>query len=161
MRFDEPALRAARTIFGRARVQVRPTGIEPVFVGIAESSDVEVYLAGVERAVVDDIGRRSRVVTIDHGMPGARPTKEDFWDASVTGTGTQSLAIPVRTGSWTLVVMHPDAARGVSAEVSVGVTAPNLGTFAAIAMALGAAMLGGGAALMVYAVTKSRSGSRA
>jgi hypothetical protein len=160
VRFEEPSLRFARALFGRARLQVRPTGTEPVFVGVASTSDVELYLAGVERGVVEDVGRGSDLVTVDHGVPAGEPSAQDFWVASRTGTEIQSLALPVREGSWTVVVMHPDGSRGVSAEVAVGVTAPNLGMFAAIAMAIGALMLAGGAGLLIYAVAKSSGGGR-
>jgi hypothetical protein len=161
VRFEEPSLRFARALFGRARVQVRPTGVEPLFVGVAESSDVEPYLAGVERAVVENIGRGTEFRTVDHGVPAGPPSDEDLWVASRTGSGPQTLALPVREGSWTLVVMHADAARGLSADVSVGVTAPNLATLAVVALAIGALMLTSGAALMIYAVTRSSSGARA
>ena len=52
--------------------------------------------------------------------PASTPGEQRFWDASVTGPGTQRLTWKPRGGDWSVVVMHTDASRGVKADVRVG-----------------------------------------
>ena len=85
-------LRAARTDGG------------PVFVGIARSSDVEQYLAGVAHAEIVSASfhsanlRDADVTTVQ--VPGTAtpdpPSEKSFWVASASGPGTRSVEWKVR-----------------------------------------------------------------
>jgi hypothetical protein len=50
----------------------------------------------------------------------APPGEQDFWFEAVEGPGTQVLEWDVVEGSWTVVVMNADAARGVDVDATVG-----------------------------------------
>ena len=105
----------------RVRVTAQSTDGKPVFVGIAHDADVDRYLAGVARSEVSDIDDNARVSykQVAGQAPAGAPGQERFWDASVTGTGSQRLTWKPRGGNWAVVVMHADGSRGVKADVRV------------------------------------------
>ncbi|GAA1764807.1 DUF4389 domain-containing protein [Kocuria aegyptia] len=117
------------------QVQVRVTAADPqqdIFVGVAETADVERYLEGVAHAELgsateSEDDTRSRV-------PGERvpdrPGNQTFWTDSDQGPGTRELTLDVRSGSWTLVVMNADATRPVWADLQLGARSELLGPLA-------------------------------
>jgi hypothetical protein len=131
---------------GTARLEV--TGSEDVFVGVGPTADVEAYLAGVQRTVIDDLGLDTSSVDQDllpGGAPSGPPADQDFWTVEATGTGTQQLSWEPENGSWTLVIMNADGSSGVSVDARIGATAPALG-------GLAWGLIGTGAFLLVVAV---------
>jgi hypothetical protein len=119
---------------GTARVEVTGTGgSEDVFLGVGPSADVEAYLAGVERTVIDDLGLDASAAERDllpGGAPSGPPTEQDFWTVEASGTGTQQLSWEPGEGSWALVIMNADGSAGVAVDARIGATAPALGGLA-------------------------------
>ena len=109
---------AARAILGDVRI--RSESDRDVFVGIARDSDVDEYLSGVERSVVTDIGEDPEYSHRPGGAPTAAPGDQDFWVASTSGSGEQTLEWEAEDGSWSAVVMNSDGSRGVASELSIG-----------------------------------------
>jgi Domain of unknown function (DUF4389) len=101
-------------------VRIRSESDRPVFVGIARDSDVERYLAGVGRAVVTDIGRDPEYDLRRGGRPRSPPGAQQFWEASTSGAGEQTLDWELEDGSWSVVVMNATGSRAVEAELSIG-----------------------------------------
>lgn len=134
---------------GTARVEV--TGADPaadVFVGIAPSADVEAYLGGVQRTVVDDLGLDASAadrVLLPGGAPSGPPADQGFWTAQAAGTGTQQLGWDPDDGSWTLVVMNADGSAAVAVDARIGATIPAL-------TGLAWGVMGAGLALLLLAV---------
>jgi hypothetical protein len=113
------------------RIEVEPTGDAPVFVGIGDEDDVEAYLSGVGVAEVTRIGPDFDEVsyrTVEGGPPPGPPTDEDFWVATATGEGAQTLTWDVESGDWIGVIMNADASSGVAVDVTaaarVGILVP-------------------------------------
>lgn len=97
-------------------------GTDEVFVGIARTADVEAYLADTPHAIVTEIDDHTPLVD---QVAGTReiveaPTDQDFWVASASGAGEQTLDWEARGGRWSVVVMNADGSRGVAADVEVG-----------------------------------------
>jgi Domain of unknown function (DUF4389) len=109
---------AARAILGDVRI--RSDSDRDVFVGIARDSDVDEYLSRVERSVVTDIGEDPEYSDRPGGAPTAVPGDQDFWVASTSGSGEQTLEWEAEDGSWSAVVMNSDGSRGVASELSIG-----------------------------------------
>ncbi len=109
---------AARAILGDVRI--RSESDRDVFVGIARDTDVEEYLNGVEHSVVTDIGEEPEYSQRPGGAPGSPPASQEFWVASTSGSGEQTLEWEPEDGSWSAVVMNADGSRGVAAELSIG-----------------------------------------
>jgi hypothetical protein len=134
---------------GTARVEV--TGADPavdVFVGIAPTADVEAYLGGVQRTVVDDLGLDTSAadqVLLPGGAPSGPPAAQGFWTVQAGGTGTQQLSWDPDDGSWTLVVMKADGSAAVAVDARIGATIPAL-------TGLAWGLLGGGLFLLLLAV---------
>ena len=110
--------RAARAILGDVRI--RSESDRDVFVGIARDTDVEEYLDDVERSVVTDIGEDPKYVHRRGDAPTSPPGDQDFWAASTSGSGEQTLEWEPEDGSWSVVVMNSDGSRGVASELSIG-----------------------------------------
>ncbi|MGV9744560.1 DUF4389 domain-containing protein [Rhodococcus zopfii] len=118
------------------RIMLRGTAADPggeVFLGIGRQEDVDDYLAGVAHTELDDLdffpfrpGYRQIPGT---GQP-APPGDQTFWSASASGPGTQELQWDFQDGNWTIVVMNPDGAPGVRADLAAGVNLPILGSLA-------------------------------
>ncbi len=127
---------------GTTRVEVTGTQAgEEVFLGVGPTRDVEAYLDGVQRTVIDDLGMDTSPADQDllpGGAPAGPPTEQDFWTAAASGPGTQQLSWEPADGSWTLVIMNADGSAGVSVDARIGATAPALGGLAWGVLGLGA-----------------------
>lgn len=110
------------------RVEGVATGSGALFMGIAPADAVAGYLDGVahdEIAEWDASGDGSLdyvVYTRNEGATDpAAPVTEDFWVASASGSGEQTLDWTIESGEWALVIMNADGSPGVSADVRLGV----------------------------------------
>lgn len=134
----------AERLADRVRVHVRGSRDEAMFVGIAAERDLDRWLAGVAHDEVTDVrfGRFSFDALRREGTraPG-RPGDQDFWAASATGLGRQTLQWEPGDGRWGLVVMNADGTLPVNADVSVGAKT-------GLALPLGLGLLGGGLLLV-------------
>jgi hypothetical protein len=134
-----------------ARIRLTAGSGKPLFVGIGRRADVDRYLAGVAHSTIEDVtyGRFEVSYTTQPGsaLP-ARPATQSFWEASSTGSGTQTVSWKVRHGSWRVVVMNADGSRGVATDAKVGATVHGALEVVIVALALGLALLAGGVALV-------------
>ena len=146
----------SEVILGEVRIRVRPSdpGSE-LFVGIGPTADVERYLAGVNKTVIQDIWTDT-LATSGGGMPVSAAGTQDFWVASTSGAGPQTLKWDPANGSWTVVVMNVDGAAGVSVATDLGATMPTLIAIAVGSLAFGVLFLVGGVLLIVGAIRRSR-----
>ncbi|HJX74882.1 MAG TPA: DUF4389 domain-containing protein, partial [Gaiella sp.] len=133
-----------RDVVGRFRVRAEGSG--PIFVGLASSSAVDSYLAGVrqDRATTVYAGPED-FETRQGGAPTAPPTAKRIWVAQSQGSGPQTLTWQPQSGTWRIVVMRPDASRGVSADLAIGGRFPHL-------LWIGLGTVGGGLVLVLLGV---------
>ena len=113
-----------------ASFQVRATPVIPnqeLFIGVADTSDVETYLDDVPHAIFENTGWS------DHRGPGqwsgtSEAQLQEFGGAeSVSGAGTQELTFDLQQGQWTLVVMNADGSRPVWVDLEAGARTELLG----------------------------------
>jgi hypothetical protein len=114
---------------GDVRIAAAPRDGKPLFVGIARTSDVEDYLAGVPHTTLTDV--ESSPFRADYaGHAGQRhpvaPEHAGIWAASSHGNGEQTLDWTIEDGDWSVVVMNADGSLGVDADVSAGAKVPFL-----------------------------------
>ncbi|HEX9645498.1 MAG TPA: DUF4389 domain-containing protein [Acidimicrobiia bacterium] len=129
-----------------------------VFVGIGPASDVDIYLDGVGRAEVIDLGRRAgdvRLSPVAGGAPATAPGDETFWVATAEGGETQTLEWDVERGEWVAVIMNADASAGVSV-VATAAAAVSILTGVAIGLLVVGLLLGAIAALVLVLSTRGR-----
>ncbi len=134
------------------RVEGVAAGSETIFMGIAPADAVDGYLDGVAHDEItawasraDDI--TDLVYTRNEGATDpAAPETEDFWVASVSGSGEQTLDWTIESGEWALVIMNADGSPGVSADVRFGVaTLSVLFPIGLVSLVVGlVALIGGG-----------------
>jgi len=141
---------------GTVRIRVTPVHPSPaLFVGIGPSADVDRYLAGVRHTLISDLWTNN-VQVIGGGTPASGPGTQDFWAASSTGSGPQTLRWHPANGSWTVVVMNAAGRPGIRVRADLGATYPNLLPVAVGLLAAGA-VFGAGAGLLITGATRRRS----
>jgi len=119
---------AFASLVGKIRIRATaPNPAQPIFIGIAPAAAVARYLSGVPYATVSGFqpGAAQRTSHLGTAAP-APPAGLAIWTARASGTGTRSIVWTPRSGNWTVVVMNPDASRGVTARTDVGATIPGL-----------------------------------
>ena len=138
---------------GTIRVRaVAPDGT-PLFLGVAPTKAVDRYLTGVGHdAVTGYDGGNPQYATTPGGRPKIAPQAARIWVASTVGGGERTLTWPVRSGSWTLVVMNADGRPGVTADAAIGARLSFLGWVAGGLLAAGAVMAALTALLLVLAL---------
>jgi hypothetical protein len=144
-------------VLGEVRIRLTPADPGSItFVGIGPSDDVDRYLAGVSHTLISDFWS-DRVQVIGGGTPASAPGTQDFWVASASGTGAQTLTWDSANGSWTVVVMNADGKPGVDVTTDLGATMPSLVGIAVGSLVIGGVFLIGGVVLIVGAIRRSRA----
>jgi hypothetical protein len=145
------------TLLGEVRIRVTPAGSgRSLFVGIGPSTEVDRYLAGVDHTVITEFWG-DKTEDVAGGSPASPPETQDFWVASSTGSGAQTLVWDPADGSWTVVVMNADGRPGIDVGADLGAKVPALPWIAVGFLAVGAILMAGGALLIVGAVRRHRA----
>lgn len=128
-----------------------------MFVGIAESTDVNRYLNGVSYATVPDLATEDghNLAVVSGMAPEGVPQGESFWVEKSTGPGRQSITWPIADGSWSIVVMNADASQGIDFSGDVGAEVPVLRPMAVGLLIVGGVMLLVSIALIVGGVARA------
>lgn len=143
-------------VLGKVRIRVTPTSSAPVFAGIARSSDVENYLAGVSHTVITEF-RDDGTELVAGGRAPAAPAGQSFWVASASGSGRQTLDWKPKAGSWSVVVMNTDARPGVAVDADLGAKVPALPWIALGFLVAGLIFAAGGALLLIGGLRQNRT----
>ena len=145
-------------MLGKVRVRVTPVGsASSLFVGIGRTVDVDRYLAGVNHTVISDFFG-DKVEAIGGGTARFAPGAQDFWVASATGPGTQTLKWDPAHGSWTVVVMKADARPGIDVGADLGARMQPVLWIAIGLLVAGAILFAGGGLLIAGAIRGRRAG---
>lgn len=144
-------------LLGKVRIRVTPVSAgRTLFVGIGRSTDVDRYLAGVERTVITDF-RGAKTEAVIGTAPHAVPAAQHFWGATSIGPGARTLTWNPRGGSWTVVVMNADAKPGIGVRADLGARMPAV-LWIAVGLTLGGAVfLAGGGLVIAGAIRGHRS----
>jgi len=119
---------------------------KPIFIGVARESDLTRYLDGVGYDEVTGFTVNSDVIHfVQHSgsNTAAQPASQNFWAASASGTGTQTVQWAVSGGRYSVVLMNADGSAPIDAQVAVGLKIP------AILHGIGLGLLIGGIILLV------------
>jgi hypothetical protein len=143
----------ARNLLGDVRVRVSTADTQPVFVAIGPSVQVDRYLSGVDHTILGSRSPQDRDVA--GGAPAGRPDAQGFWVAQGSGSGGVDLVWRPASGNWAVVLMHPDASAGLTADVSVAAELPWLGTAGTVLLVLGVLGLVGAVALVSVSVRRA------
>ena len=142
---------------GKVRLEVESRNDKPVFVGIARTSDVDNYLAGVSHTTVTDVDTSPFDADYDDHAGDRRPVApadSHIWAASEHGSGKQTLHWEIEDGDYSVVVMNADGSPGVDADVSTGANVPFLDEIGWSALASGGFVLVFGIALLVMGIRR-------
>ena len=142
-----------------ATVRIQASSDRPVFVGIAHTSDINRYLAGVAHDEITDIDADPFKVTSRHiagrRMP-AMPGQQSFWRVQASGSGTQTIKWSLEQGDWSAVALNADASRGVSVDAHFGVRLSSLVWLMVVGFVLGALVLLAGGAMLYFGARRPR-----
>jgi hypothetical protein len=147
-------------LVGKVRIRAEGVSAKPVFIGIGPEAAVVGYLGHVAHADVEDINldpfrvKYRQIAGSAPLGPALPPTAQNFWAASASGQGMQTVTWKVRNGDWSVVLMNADGSRGVAAEIDLGAKLSFL-LWLAIGLLIGGALIvGGSVALIVLAARK-------
>jgi hypothetical protein len=151
---DEPGMWSWPDRFGLRLEVTAHDPAEDVFIGIAARDDVQRYLDDVAHDEVAQLDLRTANYRSEPGerVP-APPTEQGFWVASTDGTGTQILNWDAEPGAWGVVIMNADGTAGLDVEAAAGARTDALLPIGLGLLALGLALLGGGAAMVIAALS--------
>jgi hypothetical protein len=145
-------------LLGDVRIRVTPTSSgSPLFVGIGRSTDVNRYLAGVNHTVISEFWG-DKTEAVDGGPVGSPPETQEFWVASATGAGAQTVEWDPAGGSWTVVVMNADGRPGIDVGADLGARMPAVLWIAIGFLVGGAVFMAGGVLLIAGAIRGRRAG---
>jgi hypothetical protein len=88
--------------------------------------------------------------------PGG-PESENFWAASATGPGEQTLEWEVAKGDWSAVVMNADASPGVQVRLSLGAKVGFIFWLGLGLLIAGVVLLAGGGVMTYFSLRRPRS----
>ena len=144
-------------LLGEVRIRVTPTSSgPPLFVGIGRSTDVDRYLAGVNHTVISEFWG-DETEAIEGGPVGSPPGTQDFWVASATGPGAQTVEWDPVDGSWTVVVMNADGRPGIDVGADLGARMSAVLWIAIGVLVAGAILMAGGVLLIAGAIRAGRA----
>ena len=144
-------------LLDKVRIRVTPTtGDGPLFVGIGPSTEVDRYLAGVNHTVITEFFD-DKTEEVQGGPPASPPGSQDFWVASATGTGSQTLVWDSTDGSWTVVVMNADGGPGIAVGADLGAKFPALPWIALGFLVAGVLLLACGVLVVVAVFRRNRN----
>jgi hypothetical protein len=139
------------------RVRVRSNHGGAVFVGVAPAAAVDRYLAGTAYDELVDVRLsplRATRLPSDGTRAPAPPGDGPRWTVSASGTGEQTIDVPVRDGGQRLVVMNADAAAGVDVTAALSVRAAFLRRLALGLLITGAVVAPVGGLLLAAGVRR-------
>ena len=145
---------------GKIKLSAQSRDGKPLFVGIARTTDVERYLAGVPHTTVSDV--EVTPFGADYERHGGNrhpvsPEHAGIWQASSYGDGKRTIEWKIDDGDYSIVVMNADGSLGVDADVSAGANIPFLDELGWSAIGSGAFALILGLGLIALAVRKTRT----
>jgi hypothetical protein len=147
---------ATRDLIGTIRITADAE--RPVFLGIAPTADADAYLGTFRHAVVSDLwDEQDDYDERGSGSPASPPAEQQFWVASASGSGEQTLEWDLEDGDWTVVAMNADASTGVTADVSIGAELDALLWVAIGVLLIGVLALGLGALLLYLGIPRRRA----
>jgi hypothetical protein len=145
---------------GRIKINAESRDQKPLFVGLARTSDVENYLAGVPHSIVTDVDASPFDADYERHSGNRHPVSPEhagIWEAQVHGRGEQSIDWEIEDGDWSIVVMNADGSLGVDADISAGANVPFLDELGWSAIGSGAFALVLSVGLIALAVRRTRT----
>lgn len=143
---------------GVGTVRIQASSAQPIFLGIAKSSDVARYLGRVQHTQITDFNADPFKVTA-HIVPGAAPpappASQSLWHAQASGSGTQTVSWKIESGKWSAVAMNADGTRNVAMAFQVGAKVPAL-LWVAIGLLIAGALLGALGGWLLYRGLRTR-----
>ncbi|MBB5788787.1 DUF4389 domain-containing protein [Jiangella mangrovi] len=158
---DVPDWLQVRDVIGDVQIRFDANDAD-VFVGIARASEAAAYLDGfgydeVTRVSGGDVGYDPHA----GGAPATAPAAQDFWVASASGTGEQTLTFEPQDGRWLVVAMNADGSAGVDLDARVAAELPVLPWAALVVIGAGVVGLLLAVLLVALALRRDRTAGAA
>ena len=133
---------------------------QAVFIGVADTDDIEDYLDDVEHDEITDLDvfpsrlkYKTRMGDSEPGPPGAQA----FWIETSEGTGTQMVEFELEEGEYTIVAMNADGSAGIDIDVIFGIKSSGVILVLGIIFILfGIGLLTGGIIMVVFGAKSPR-----
>ncbi len=145
-----------RALDAELRLTVNGAATGPaLFAGVGPADKVATYLAGADRdqvsGITGDLPSYQRINGSDATAAVSSPADQTFWLASVSGAAPLTLDWTATRGDLVVVLMNADGSPGVDAAVTGGARSSAVPPLTWTSIGLGVLLLGGAAALFVFA----------
>jgi hypothetical protein len=132
----------------------------PVFLGIADSRDVNAYLSGVKHDEITslEVFNSSFDLKIQPGItPPEAPGLQDFWLEESEGAGGQEIVFDLEEGEYTIVAMNSDASEGIELEAVFGIKSSGIVVLIGVVfLVIAVILLAGGIIMVVFGARSPR-----
>lgn len=137
------------------RIVVEPGSNQELFLGIAQTADVERYLAGAARHQVMSVsGGDADLRRVEGTATLEPPRNQSFWAASATGSEQPAVSWNASGGEWTAVLMNADGRGQVAADVTAGAKYGSVWLFALLLAMCGVLLMVGALPVMFFGVNE-------
>ena len=133
---------------------------QAVFIGVADSGDIEDYLDDVEHDEITDLDlfpARLKFKTWSGDSEPGLPDAQAFWIETAEGTGTQVIEFDLEEGEYSIVAMNADGSAGIYMDVVFGIKSSGvILVIGIIFIILGIGLLAGGIIMVIFGVKSPR-----
>ncbi|MEW6555203.1 MAG: hypothetical protein AB1384_13070 [Actinomycetota bacterium] len=148
---------------GMDRIKVEAESNEPgqpIFVGVADARDADVYLSGVKHDEITSLEVFNSRFDLER-QPGSTqpeaPGSQGFWLEYSEGTGAQEVVFDLEEGDYTIVAMNPDASQGIDMEAVFGIKSSGIIVLVGVVfLVIALVFLAGGIVMVVFGARSPR-----
>ena len=130
----------------------------PVFIGIADSRDVDTYLSAVQHEDITSLEVFNSSFDYER-QPGTAqpepPGTQGFWLEEAEGVGVQTVEFDLEEGDYTIVAMNADASEGIEMEAVFGIKSSGVIVLIGVGfLVLALALMVGGIVMLIFGVRR-------
>ncbi|MBN2027455.1 MAG: hypothetical protein JW854_11915 [Actinobacteria bacterium] len=132
----------------------------PVFIGIADSRDVDAYLSDVQHEEITSLEVFNSSFDYERRPGTAQPEPpgtQVFWLEEAEGIGAQEIEFDLEEGEYTVVAMNADATEGIEMEAVFGIKSSGVIVLIGVGfLVLALVLLAGGIVMLIFGARSPR-----
>jgi len=132
----------------------------PVFIGIADSRDVDAYLSTVAHEEITSLEVFNSSFDYERQAGTAQPEPpgmQDFWLEDAEGVGVQEIEFDLEEGEYTILAMNADASEGIEMDAVFGIKSSGVIVLIGVGFfVLALVLLAGGIVMLIFGVRRPK-----
>lgn len=132
----------------------------PVFIGIADSRDVDAYLSAVAHEEITSLEVFNSSFDYERMAGTAQPEppgEQVFWLEEAEGIGAQEIEFEIEEGEYTILAMNADASEGIEMDAVFGIKSSGVIVLIGVGfLILAVVLLAGGIVMLIFGARSPR-----